>query len=226
MNKLKRAGIFLFFIVFLFNVSCSSEKESNSFLPKEYRFPIDQIGDGKTFVFRKVGFPDQISMKDVEIVKESGNEFLISKQYSKDAVFDSSKRTIDGKLIESLTYMMGNSKPVKGIIQEDKIIKNGSRYGQKVFKVKYEYAGRNAIINSTEEFLKDTILAYQGEMLSCVVTKLNSTIQFWEEKNPNSKQKILYSGKSFFAKGNGMIRYTSKTEDDFSTWELLEIKNQ
>lgn len=231
MVNLLHNRLLLYLLLFQFVVSCNSKKEAGRFLPKEYAFPLEQIGDGKTFVYGNVDDSSQTSMMDLELITESGTQFLLSKQYSGDFVFESSKSTVDGKLIESTNYLIGHNffggnLPVKGIIQENKIIENTSKYGQQAIKVKYRHGDITATINSTEVYLKDTVLTWKGKSLNCIVTRLNCTIEFSDKTGSYSKQKLSYSGKFYFAKKYGLIRYTIKNKDGFSRWELLEIKNK
>jgi hypothetical protein len=221
----------LFFLLMMFPtfISCGSPKERTDFLPKEYRFPTKKIGSGKTFVFSKVGAENETSLKDLQLITESGKQFFLSKQYSDEAKFDSSKSS-DIKLIETFTFMSPDNSnsthlPIKGEIKEDKIIDNGTKFGQSVSKIVYTGNENIVTINSQEEYLKDTVLTWQGKQMNCIVTRMKSTIEFTSKKNPFAKQDIEYSGDSYFAKDIGVVRYTTQTKKDFSIWELTEIKD-
>ena len=200
------------------------------FLPKDYRFPTNQIGKGKTFIYSKVGVTNQTSFKDLLFINEPSGQFLLSKQYSAVAKFDSSKTSIDNKLVETFTFMSPDNSdnehlPIKGEIKDDKVIDNGRKLGQRVSIITYAGNENVILINSKEEYLKDTVLVWKGKQLDCIVTNMKSTIEFSSKTNPFAKQEIEYNGNSYFGKGIGLIRYTSQTKKDFSIWELIEIRN-
>lgn len=230
MNRQKYIRPLPLLIILLALISCESTKKKTGFLPKEYSYPIEQIGNGKTLVYRKVGATNQTSFKDLQLITEPGGQFLLSKQYSADAKFDSSKTTIDNKLIETFTFLLSDTTdnkqlPIKGEIKEDKVIDNGTKFGQSVYKIVYTGNENVVTISSVEEYLKDTILTWQDEQLDCIVTSMKSKIEFSNTTNPFAKQEIEYKGDSYFAKGIGLIRYTSQTKNDFSIWELIESKD-
>lgn len=230
MNKEKYKQKILLLLILPAFISCGSKSEKTGFLPKDNYFPIDQIGNGKTFIYNKVGATNQTSFKDLKLITGSGGQFLLSKQYTSDVKFDSSKTSIDSRLIETFTFMSPDNSdnkhlPIKGEIKEDKVIDNGTKFGQRVSKIIYTGNENVVTIKTEEEYLKDTVITWQGKQLECIVIHMKSTVEFSSKSNPLAKQEMAYNGDSYFVKGLGMIRYTSQTKKDFSIWQLVDIKD-
>ena len=230
MNKQKHIRILLSLMTLSAFISCNSAKEKTVFFPKDYLFPIDQIGSGKTFVYSNVEAMNQTSYKDLKLITESGVKIILSKQYSNEEKFDSSKTSVDNKLIETFTFMSpDNSKighhPIKGEIIEERVFESRLKFGERISTISYSGKENVVTIKSEEKYLKDTILTWQGSQLSCIVIRRKSTIGFYSKIIPIAKQELKYNGDSYYAKGIGLIRYTTQTKKNFSTWELIEIKD-
>jgi hypothetical protein len=138
--------LFLFLAVLVF-ASCQSHKETASkeenqsdkekqrFIPEEYRFPQDKIGAGKTFVYVKEGVLKDTLFEDNQLVTEYGAQYLIYKRYNAKAKFDSLKIVPGGKTMEDFSFWSPDYEDtdnvcIKGKINDDKVIDNGTKLGR------------------------------------------------------------------------------------------------
>ncbi len=243
--------IFLFILSLSTFISCSSHneksetnKEKTEFLPKECIYPNDKIGNGKTFVYSKVGAKDETVFQDLKLITESGVQYRIEKLYTSSSNYDSSKYNIENKLLESFTFILSdisdnkylshppkfknfhtqNYFPVRGELKENTYTENGKIFSRKT-SVIYTKGDSSLTSHDTEEYLKDTVFTWQGKQLDCIVSTRKRISEFSTKTNPLALYTIEDIGVYYSAKGVGVVRYTNKRNNVFGIMDLVEIKD-
>jgi hypothetical protein len=210
-----------------------------------YSFPIEQIGKGKTFVYRPAGTKDADMYKDIQLIDDNENQYLVSKLRTDFINFDFSKSTLDGALAENYTYISlaplpqflppfsapdgyltlqyDSFSPIKGEILEDTVFDTGKKIKNRSTKIVYIQRDSVLTYDDEEEYLKDTIFTWQGKTYDCIVTAIKRTTEFSSKAYPSKKHTLYESGTYYFAKGIGLVRYTNQRNDKFEVVELVEI---
>ncbi|MGE0637647.1 MAG: hypothetical protein AB7G44_15885 [Bacteroidia bacterium] len=245
-------NLFLLPVLIIALAACNNQNKTaedktsynDSTLWKDYSYPIDQIGKGKTLVYKRVGEKNADIFEDVHLISELGKQYLISKFYASSMNYDSSKYDINGKLIESYTFMLSgisdnvylshppiiqnfhvqNYFPVKGVILQDTLIDTEKKLKKHIRQIVYLKNDTSITFKDEVEYLKDTVITWQGKQYDCIVTTGKRIIE-----HANKDYTMHYtneSGVSYFAKGIGIIRYTRNTHNNsVKIIELVEIKD-
>ena len=238
----KQIQLFLLLAVLAF-ASCQSHKENEPigenksqrkiqrFIPEEYRYPLDKIGKGKTFVFKIVGSLNDSLFYNVQPLTEAGTQYVSVTRYTSRQKIDSLKLTVKDKIMEVFSFRSPDPgdtgrQCMREEIKEDTVIDNGTKLGKFFYNV--AYAGKtNKLTSSTEEeYLKDTILPWQGKQISCIVIK----VKYREEIGPKlipllSRDIGKSSGELVYAKGIGRFQFTWNDEGKLTQWQLVDIRD-
>lgn len=202
---------------------CISTKKITSFIPNDYQFSENQIGNGKTFVYQKIG-TNEHTYRDLVKKNEAGKTYVINRQYALDKTFDSSKRLAD-KLIETYIFIFDNGRQIKGDIKEDTTIRNKTKFGLRLQRITYNASDFIVTRISKQEFLKDTSIIWEGKQLDCIAINATYVAEFQSNVNMFLKQESLSSGILYFARGLGLIRYTISFKEENYIWELKAVKD-
>jgi hypothetical protein len=215
-----------FFIVSALIFTCKKVKTDNPFIPRDYYFPQDKIGNGKTFVFIDQNTGDT-SYQDLYFKYRDNTKYLVVKAYRANSVEDS-LIYLDYKLKESYSYFFGKTEARKAEILQDTVIENGKKLGKEILKVKFKSDSTLLTIISESEFLKDTTFIWKGALIPTLVIKTtyNNTVQ---SNMDNETQKVFklefltYQGEK-----TGTLRFKVLTtrEGYPKNIDLIEIKDR
>lgn len=214
------------FVLAAFFIKCSAQKPTD-FIPKEFRFPDDKIGSGKTFTFQD-SLTAQRTFENFQIVNRDGKRFKATIKYDSNSVSDS-VLYLDGRVIEHYNFFLNKGgNPIKAENLQDTVINNGHRLGIHSSQIRY---GTDALIytaTTKEEFLKDTTITWQRKQLPSLVTSGNSRVEIKVKADPTVSQVMEVHLRFYYAKEVGLIRYsiqfTDHTgKDNYGLWKLEKI---
>jgi len=207
-------------------LACKTSKIDHSFIPVEFYFPADQIGEGKTFTYVDESSGDKTYL-DYYHGYENNKKYLIQKAYSLQGTNDS-LIYLDYQLIETYSYMFSDKEPTKGDIQQDTVIENGKKLGKNIRKVAFQTDSTLLTIISESEYVKDTIFSWKGTLLPTLVIKTtyNSSIKSKLHSEPPTDFRIEFL--TYEAKGTGTIRIRMLTTQDkrVKNIDLIKIGNR
>ncbi len=202
---------------------CSGQKLPR-FIPKAFEYPIDSIGGGKTFVYR-----DSVHNKNTYFTERSfvqGGDTVESRvRYNDSSVIDS-QIVSHGQTIESY-YQFAWHHPIlykaEGLIHVTTI--DGSKLGRNKTSATYHNDTLILTISSESHFLKDTLMAWGGQSLPCLVTVSNGKMEGRSKiiKSLNFTSTAVLRG--YYAKNLGVIKYTltfrnRKNVDQYQVWDV------
>lgn len=198
-----------------------SARNDETFIPKEYQFPEDSLVKGKTFIYEEAGTNEK-SLTDMKMDIIGDKRYLISRQYSSDNLFDS-VITVEDKIKEIYSFSFDDGKPLKGLMAQDTIVKNGSKLGVRtkrtIFKAN-DYTSDNI---SKLEYLKDTVFTWQNKKVGCIVMRATSTTQLISNADSSASQELTSYHNLYFGKNIGLLKYTTSFKDQQYSFVLVEI---
>ncbi len=216
------------FIAFLFlilvNKSCSQDK--TNFIPKNFDYPDNKIGNGKTFVYKNF----QTNKESFQNLRLINSEGYYSVTISNNNSIGDSLIIYNSKVIERYNFFMsGNSTITKGEKLLDTILNNNDKWGKYLTKWAYRTTQLLYTTQTEEKYIKDTIYEWQGQSLQCLVTQRNTStiIQAINDTSLNHNTAVIY--KFYYAKGIGIIKTTTEFTDHNGeyvndTWTLESIR--
>jgi hypothetical protein len=214
----------LIIIISISLLSNCAKKSNDFFLPKEYTYPIDSIGEGKTFIYKNDKTGEQ-TYEDYKVIESGGQKSLSVLSYHENGKSDSAIMK-DGRRVEEYNFFFsGNPPMIKGKIIQDTVIKDGGKFGKYISVITYNSDSLIRIVSSTETYIKDTSILWNGISLPSLLMQGEGTINITSTDTSVS----LYSTSNFYyAKGIGLIRYTIAFKDhlgndNYSVWELDAI---
>jgi hypothetical protein len=218
----------VFIPLFILFASCSRQKMSR-FIPKDYEYPTDSIGGGKTFVYH-----DSLHNEDTYVALRS---FLRGNDTVQSYTRYNAKRTLDSQIIKNdrlieTYYALSSLYPT--LYKGEAIVEETTNDGTKLGTGKISYAYRNDTITATlvseSHFLKDTAVLWKGNLLPCLVIQSNRVSEVHSEKYArlNYTSKTLFVG--YIAKNLGGIKFTLSVTDrtntvHYSVWDLTAIED-
>lgn len=218
--------IALFFFVLAICTKCSSQR-FNDFIPKEFHYPSDKIGAGKTFVYQD-SLSNKLRFEDLRILNTNGRQFNITKSYDSISISDSIKY-LNGKVVERYNYFLNvGGNPIRAEILQDTILYNARRSGIHLSQIRYSTHKLIYTMASKEEVLKDTVMTWQGNQVSCLATIGYSNVEIKAEADTSVRQSITVRLKFYYAKNIGLIQYSVQFtdqygKDNFGLWKLRSI---
>ena len=218
----------VFILLLSLFASCSGHKMSR-FIPKDFEYPIDSIGGGKTFVYH-----DSVHNEDAYVALQSfvmgGDTVYSYTRYNATRTLDSQIIKND-RLIETY-YALSSLYPTlyKGEAIVDETTSDGTKLGTNNISYTYRNDTITASLVSESHFLKDTVVLWKGKLLPCLVIQSNRVSQVHSEKYArlNYMSKTLFVG--YIAKNLGGIKFTLSVTDrtnteHYSVWDLVAIED-
>jgi len=209
---------FLFLVISVLSYSTAPPR----YIPKDFNYPNNKIGSGKTFVYKNSD-SNQYYFTDIKLINDKGYRSI--KNYEEHSIKDS-LITYNDRTIENYNFIIsGDSKVVKGEKLQDTILDNSKKLGKhytlwsfRTSKVLFTFAAE-------EEYDKDTTINWQNHPLKCLVTQGYKVLQY----DSNYNNRITYFFNHYYAKGIGLIRYYGEYTDyhgkyHSNTWNLVNIK--
>jgi hypothetical protein len=218
------------FILLVLSVNACSRKISGAFIPKEYRYSEDRIGNGKLFVYRNSSNnqKENLSLKKITVNRQ---KYLVVKQFA-DGFTSDSLIIVNGKIIEEYLFFTNDDrqKVNKFKTTKDVIIRDGSKLGRNVIKRKFQDNETYTQMDIEERFLKDTSLMWQGKKLKCIVITLNSKIKIYKP-GMNAQTFLSEGGQLYYAEGIGLIMWSVAITNEaivkfYTSTYLEEIYNE
>jgi hypothetical protein len=207
-------------------IQCKTSRFSNDIVPYEFQFPDDSIGNGKKFIFHKNGSVET-SSSELHLINENKLSFRTVKNKESGVAIDSSKFD-NGKIVEMYTfYMSGDGSPTKAIIQNDTLIKNGSKYGIRHTSFKFDTEYNTYTSKNEQYYVKDTSIYSMGKEVPCIVILSKTNLEMRPKEGVDANRPYKYSsyGYLYYGKGIGLIRNTQQFKDRCDSWDLIKIKN-
>jgi len=199
------------------------------FIPDDFQYPESKIGMGKTFVYKNSA-TDELTFDDLKILDIDGHHFQTLKSYDSKSVHDSVK-LLNGKVFETFNFFMNKGgDPIKAENLKDTILNNGLKLGIHLTERKYEAEELRYLINSQEQFLKDTTVVWENAELPCLVIQVHAEIRIEAKTDTSINHSIEQTSECYYAKGIGIIKYTSQfidhdRKDNYDVWELKSIED-
>ena len=211
---------YLFFILLLIAVGCA--RGDKSFIPKEYSYPEDSIGTGKTFIYQKEGTTEQSTTR-LGLLRQGNHSYLINRHFTPENKVIDSSVSMGDKIIAFYSFNNKNGVPIQADIKQDTVVHNGSKYGVRTRRMLFktdEYATDNT---SDQEYVKDTVVLWKGKKIDCIEMKAISSTQLFLN-GEGAPQQILSNHLVYFGKGVGLIRYTSQFRNEYYVFNLVEVR--
>ena len=203
-----------------------TSKHTSSFIPSEYMFPDEEIGNGKTFIYVDSSNSEEHS-QDHYFGYNNGQKCRIVRAYSSTGTNDSTIY-INHKLVESYSRFFYRDELTRAAILQDTIVQNGKRLGKNILIVKFESESRLLTIRTQSEFLKDTIFNWKGRMLPTIAiqTTYNSTMHWKSEKEVDTSFKIEIITYEAKRTGTVRIRVLTTKENRPKNLDLIAVQNR
>ncbi len=218
-------NLVIIFILAILFCSCSSNL-NKEFIPKEFTYPSEKVEHGKLFVYQNEATHDT-GITDIRVIESDGTTYETLTIRAGNQGFDSLVR-FDGQTLH-YSYPSNDGKWIKGEDLENKIVPGKGRLGTWILKRRFRLSSSVITESSEENFLKDTLIYWNGVQIPCLVTKAVATSQFRSNVDTlggiKKLTRIYYHGK-----GIGLVRQIVITTDEVgqpttSKWNLIEIKD-
>jgi hypothetical protein len=222
------ASLFLIFVV----NSCSTD--STPFIPKDFDYPDNKIGAGKTFVYQDVDL-NKYMFKDIKLINAEDQRYITTYYYR---MPDSTGRSVsdsivtsNGRTIEVYNFWMsGDNKIIKGEKLGDTILDNNGKLGKHSTKWMFHTTQSLYTTNSEEKYTKDTMINWQNQSFPCLVTQANSHIISQAISNSGFNYNTAITSRFYYAKGIGLIRFSTEFTDYYgkhhnNLWNLVRIRD-
>jgi hypothetical protein len=196
--------------LFFYLTGCSEQKTSY-FIPKEYWYPDDSIGAGKTFVYRN-GLSNQEYYVNLTLSNIDGRKFKSFLSYNSKFKIDSNVFH-NGELVGTY-YQLSTSAPqmYKGDIIENKIINNDNKLGKQITCRICQTNELTQRVSSESTYLKDTTVIWEENYLPCIVLLQHKKLEVKSSIYQSYIRNFDYC--DYFAKGLGLIKYTVAFKDN------------
>jgi hypothetical protein len=220
-------GFFVFILITIF--SRSFGQGLTNFIPKEYTYPTNRMGAGKIFTYEDSLVGKQ-TFTEVRVSTKNGKRFRSTKGYSLDSKSDSTVYWEDGSA-EHYIFFLGNGiDPIKGENIRDTIIRNGQKLGVHSTQITYQTDATICTATSREDFLKDTTMAWKGNLLPTLIVSGNSMLEIKAKEDPSLRHLIEVQLLFYYAKGIGLVQYnihfTDHTgQENSGFWKLKSIED-
>jgi hypothetical protein len=217
----------IIFISFTFLLlGCRNTRQGN-FIPKEFLYPEDSIGEGKTFVFYD-SLHNRYTYADVTWIYSNNKKMKSLLRYSYNFKLDSVLE-FEGRIFE-MYYQLSvySPKMYKADHFRYTIFNNKSKIGKLKSSVIFRSDTMSMKMFSKTAFLKDTSILWNGSYVPCLVTRTEGKFKDASGKYHTIKGTQKTTLYNYYAKGIGRIKYTlistyNKQQYQNSTWELISI---
>jgi len=237
----------LFSIILSFTLLANiSNQRSSYFIPKEFEFPDDSIGNGKTFFYKNEAYLNEddwntenastmyvenmYTFKNLQLINIDGEKYRQVKEYdhSLTSITDSII-ILDGKALAVFNFFMsGDGKAIAGEKIQDTVIEDENKLGKHLVKRIYHGEKLTHIVSSEEKFLKDTIITWKKNKLPCLVTRTTGLVKVQTNADTSFNYTFKVFSNTYYAKGIGEIKYSidfidHTGKDNYAMWDLISI---
>ena len=222
---MKNRWFIILFSALSFLFSC--KRVDRTIVPTDFLYPMQQIGKGKKFIYRKNN-SSELSLNLLRSVKEGDKTFRTVVNFEGDIQVDSSKYAENGELVEIYAfYMSGDQSKTKARIEQDTIITNANKEKERKTRLVYDTDFNTYFVNSEMVNTKDTSILWRGKPVDCkVITNITETLMV-PKTGADSSRRYRYNsfGSTYYGKGIGIMRYTLQSKDNNDSWDLKDIKD-
>jgi hypothetical protein len=194
----------------------------NSFVPKEYLYPEDSLLNGKVFVME--GEQDSaLSYFEKKVRITPSGRVLTEKITAFGSTVDSTIYLND-QMVE--TYRSINDNQLsKGYVIHDTAIKDGSKFGEDFLETIFHVDSTDELIISSHlHFLKDTIIERNNRSWDCFEIGGVFGVKYNTQKDVHGKNLAAFNT-LYFAKGIGLMRYSTQESEVINSFHLKEIRS-
>ena len=213
----------LLFISICFFDSCISQRNSQTYIPKQYQYPEDSILNGRTFVYQNIRTSEE-NYTDFRLKTVGNKKYLISVQYLPNKTEDS-VITLNDKTEEIYSFSFGDGKPLKGLVVQDTIINNETKLGKRIKRTIFKANDYTSDNVSELEYLKDTTFTWQERKIDCIVLKVTSTTQLISYSSDSSRQALASYHNLYYGRNIGLLKYTTSFNNEHYEFVLKKIKD-
>lgn len=220
------ASILLFTLI---TVACSHSQEEPLESMAPYQYPKDEIGTGKTFIYRKLGGKEQINVI-LKVIEKEGVEYFVNVMGNEQVMFDSTIYSMDdpAKFLEIYRYEYDSLNNFEGLtkasVAEEEYFSNGTPYGGRKLEIVFEAGNIKSTIEAAENFVKDTVYYWNGTERQALYFEHKTKLSISHSNSPVSRELLNYTGYTIFAKGPGIVKYGENIDGELSEYELITIR--
>jgi hypothetical protein len=219
-----------YLITFILLSNCSNDNEPIRRL-EGYEYPLDSLRDGKIFVYKK-NVPNEYYFVEQKLVKENDVEYIINESYDLKEKISAGKFKITNEGIEEIeTYLYSYPDSLKNEYQKDRgeILEskniNGQKYRGSFIKMKILTSGNiRGNMSAKQTFIREDKLHFKGQDLDVLVFTNDITVKAWHRFIPFFSSETIYTGENYYARGLGLVKYSTNTGTEKFEWTLEEVK--
>jgi hypothetical protein len=194
---------------------------TNTFVPKEYLYPEDSLLKGKLFVMANEG-DGLLNYSEKKVSITALGRVLMERRYGGNSV--DSTIYLNNRMIETYSNLYDH-RLLKGEIIHDTLIQDGTRFGEDFQETIYHTSKSDVDISSHSHFLKDTIIGWNQLKLECFVVVGEHEIKNKPHNDPAAIKAFTLFNTTYFAKGIGLIRFTTEFNSEMAAFNLKEIRS-
>jgi hypothetical protein len=181
----------------------------------------------------KKNIPNEYYFVEQKLVKENGVEYLLNESYDLKEKISAGKFKIANGGIEQIeTYLYRYPDSLKneyqkdqGEILESKNINDGQKHRGSFIKMKILTSGNiRGNMTAQQKFLREDKLQLNGQDVDVLVFTNDITVKAWHRFIPFFSTETIYTGENYYARGLGLVKYSSNTDTENFEWTLEEIK--
>lgn len=193
---------------------------------------MDSLENGKVFVYKN--YLNEYLFLEQRKVTENGINYILTESYDEKQRSSSDKfRVTDDKieLIETYIYDYPDSlskdfKKDKANILETRNLNEGLKYRGYTLTLTILIGGNfKGKMTTKETFIREDKLQLKGKEFDVIVFTNDIDVKAWHRFVPFVSSQTIYTGEKYYARGLGLVKYTTKSEAEESEWTLDEIKS-
>jgi hypothetical protein len=220
--------LLLLIILIIFFQSCHRQK-LGAFIPKEFYYPDDSIGSGKTFTYHDSA-NNKYKYTDLKLIYSENKKLIVFVSYdsilTRDSVIELNHKVIDW--YKQLGAYDSTLVKAEGLV--DMTIDDNSRLGKNKISIFFQNDIISEKISTEKIFVKDTSMIWNGKYFDCLIMESNGKFEIRSHKYPSLNYNLNAIHYSYFAKGIGQIEMSDKYRDrkgknHFDEWYLSSIKD-
>jgi hypothetical protein len=220
-----------YIVTFILLSNCSGDRGPIQRLTG-YEYPLDSLRDRKIFVYKK-NVPNEYYFVEQKLIRENDTEYILNESYDLKQKISAGKFRItkDGiEEIETYLYRYPDSlkneyQKDKGEILESKNITDGQKYRGSFIKMKILTSGNiRGNMTAQQTFIREDKLPFNGQDLDVLVFTNDITVKAWHRFIPFFSSETIYTGENYYARGIGLVKYSTNTDTEKFEWTLVDIK--
>ena len=219
----------LIFLTIIFLTACTKSQEVPIKSMEDFHFPYKELGEQKSFVYQKMGGNEQAIITQ-RIIEQEGTKYFTYIAGSGTIKFDSSIISMDEPplLIEIYRYeydTLGVFQGLtKGSIKKEEYFSNGTAYGGRESRIKYEFNNIETEYQTLDNFKTDTFYTWNNIEIPALYFERTLKFKASHRFIPFVGKSAEYSGYTIYAQKLGIVKYANEMDGVLMEWELVQIK--